>query len=406
MTILFPLAQSDRNHAEAQLRLLQAFGPYLEDRAILLPTPSAYHDPMLRKVVDGVAALFSPENVKIEVCPNDFDGGWPFNPNCHFKFAMEVANITGWDNTPMIWMEPDLMPCTSNWLKLVKDDYKIGSTPFRGMLNQTRYEDTDPRTKVVTPRYDAPEDMHFVGAGIYPMGYVRYSCPNPNGGQGSPMASYRNPSYTIPFDVRCKHQHKPATQSPLWLHRPRTINWRRVSVSKFSCEDQTKDRFGLTYAGECDLSGVALVHGPKDHSFAEAILGAGVKEPFVLAQPELQPQPITTGPGITITPTVTPQLTEGEKAMEAQFVRPPDAPSAGESALRLQVEVLEERIQELVEQGAVILQENTKLKAEIEELKNPKDTPKTEAKAEPKKAVPAKKVPLKKTALRKTPVAV
>jgi hypothetical protein len=274
--LLLPLAQSDRNHAPAFSRLMRAFGPYPNERALILPTPDAYNDPFLRRVVDELASCFSPDNVKIEVAPNNFEGGWPYGPNSHFKFAMETASILGWDNDVMLWMEADLMPVRPDWLQKVRDDYRMAASPFRGMLEKTRFEVTDPKTKQVTPSY--PGTVHLVGAGLYPPHYIQYTTPpteedrKAGRSKGSPMASYRSPSYSIPFDVRCEAQHIPATQSPLWLHKPRTVNWHRVEGNVFSCDDRAKDPFGLTYAGPCDLTGVCLVHGPKDESFAEAIL--------------------------------------------------------------------------------------------------------------------------------------
>jgi hypothetical protein len=168
------------------------------------------------------------------------------------------------------------MPVRPDWLQKVRDDYRMAASPFRGMLEKTRFEVTDPKTKQVTPSY--PGTVHLVGAGLYPPHYIQYTTPpteedrRAGRSKGSPMASYRSPSYSIPFDVRCEAQHIPATQSPLWLHKPRTVNWHRVEGNIFSCEDRAKDPFGLTYAGPCDLTGVCLVHGPKDESFAEAIL--------------------------------------------------------------------------------------------------------------------------------------
>lgn len=285
MTLVFALALSDREHALAQLKLLKAFGPYYEDRALILPTPPAMHDPVLREHIQGLQALFAPESVKVIETPNDWGGNWSYNSGCHFKFAIETMNRIKWDDLPFIWMEADLQPITPNWLSIVKNDYVMGKTPFRGMIEKTRLEITNTQTGEVTPHYTGTE--HFVGAGIYPAGYIRYTVPTGNPKiKGSPMASYRNPSYSIPFDVKCEGQHIPATQSPVWLHKPRTVNWKHEEGSIYSCEDRSVDRFGLTYAGKVSLSGVALVHGPKDHSLADAILS--VHSP---AQPEVNEIP-------------------------------------------------------------------------------------------------------------------
>lgn len=274
MTLVFALALSDREHALAQLKLLKAFGPYYEDRALILPTPPAMHDPVLREHIQGLQALFAPESVKVIETPNDWGGNWSYNSGCHFKFAIETMNRIKWDDLPFIWMEADLQPIIPNWLSIVKNDYVMGKTPFRGMIEKTRLEITNTQTGEVTPHYTGTE--HFVGAGIYPAGYIRYTVPTGNPKiKGSPMASYRNPSYSIPFDVKCEGQHIPATQSPVWLHKPRTVNWKHEEGSIYSCEDRSVDRFGLTYAGKVSLSGVALVHGPKDHSLADAILSGG-----------------------------------------------------------------------------------------------------------------------------------
>ncbi len=280
INLIFPIATSDRNHAAAQLKALKAFVPYLEDRALILPTPSAMADPMLRPVIDELQSLFPIESCRVSVCQNDLMGGWPAGPNQHFRFAMETLDAMGWDDRDSIWMEADLIPICPNWIKLVKDDYHMASSPFRGMLEKTRLIDTDPVTKKSSPRYTGT--VHLVGAGMYPKGYTRYQAPQHLG--GSPMASFKNTSGNLPFDVRCEGQHVPATQSPLWLHRSRTVNWRRVNDMVFTCEDQSKDPFGLTYAGPISLAGIALVHGCKDGSLTEAILESVAVDPDLFSR--------------------------------------------------------------------------------------------------------------------------
>jgi hypothetical protein len=357
--LLLPLAQSDRNHAPAFSRLMRAFGPYPNERALILPTPDAYNDPFLRRVVDELASCFSPDNVKIEVAPNNFEGGWPFGPNSHFKFAMETASILGWDNDVMLWMEADLMPVRPDWLQKVRDDYRMAASPFRGMLEKTRFEVTDPKTKQVTPSY--PGTVHLVGAGLYPPHYIQYTTPpteedrKAGRSKGSPMASYRSPSYSIPFDVRCEAQHVPATQSPLWLHKPRTVNWHRVEGNIFSCEDRAKDPFGLTYAGPCDLTGVCLVHGPKDESFAEAIL---------------EGPPVA---GITATEFAKHQgdyVNKNEFAPQPVHVAPQQATIGGAdemiAAEKRRSEALVEQISELKEDIEQQIADNKSLREEIE----------------------------------------
>ncbi len=365
MIIIFPLAASDRKHASAFLKLLQAFGPYNEDKALILPTPSAYYDPLLRPIVDGIQALFSPDNCKIELCPNDFGSSWPYAPSSHFKFAMEVIDQLGWHDSSL-WMEPDFQPACQNWLKLIKDDYQMASTPFRGMLEKTRYIDSalqkqpDGTMKVIsrTPRYDGT--IHLVGAGIYPPNYIQYITPSKNGEKGSPMASYRNPGHYIPFDVKCQDQHVPATQSPLMLHKPRTVNWRRVQGTLFACEDWSVDEFGLSYAGMVDLKGVALVHGPKDDSFAKAILEGVILNPIPNDGVLHEVEKVRGGQVIG-------SLTEGEKALVDQL----DLPMPLGSTEGSREEILSERIQDLELQNQ-LLQEQcqimNKRSQELQEL--------------------------------------
>lgn len=268
INVILPIAGSDRGHIAAQVNLLMAHGPYDQARFLIIPTPTAMGDPIIRPEIDRLTQFLTQGNfsMRLDVAPNDFQAQWPYAPGAHFRHAVDTLELIGWDDCPFIWMEPDLNPIKGAWVPHIINDYIIGSTPFRGMIEKTRYEDTNPATRVVTPRYDG--SVHLVGAGMYPHHYIQFRCPV----NGSPMASYRNPSPTIPFDIKCQDQHRPATQSPLWLHKPRTVNWRRIAGNRFTCEDQKADPFGLTYAGEVDLSSIYLVHGCKDGSLAQAIL--------------------------------------------------------------------------------------------------------------------------------------
>lgn len=358
MILLFPIASSDRTHAQAFLKLLQKFGPYPEDKALILPTPSAYYDPVLRPIVDGIQALFNHEQCRVELTGNDFGSTWPYAPGCHFKFGMEMIDQLGW-NEPSIWMEPDFMPIKPGWLKAVKDDYQMAATPFRGMLERTRYIDTtlqrqpDGTLKAIgrSPRYDGT--IHLVGAGIYPALYIQYLTPSKNGEKGSPMASFRNPSNSIPFDVKCQDQHVPATQSPLMVHKPRTVNWKRISGNTFTCEDRAKDEFGLTYAGTVNLDGIYLVHGCKDDSLADAILQAD------------------------------PQL-------DLSFPEPNVKGKAPEKEAEPVSDILIDRLESLMEQNAMLQEQCQFLSQKLQELSKPQ----TETKQEPVVSqVPEKRKP-------------
>lgn len=348
MLLLLPLAASDRNHAPSHAKLLKAFGPYPEDRALILPTPDAFHDPLFKRVIEELVSCFSPDNVRVEVTPNSFEGGWPYGPNCHFKFAMETASNMGWDKQEMMWMEPDLCPTRHGWHQKAKDDYKMGSTPFRGMICDTRLEVTDPATKVVSPKYTGT--THLVGAGLYPAEYIKYICPV----NRSPMASFRTPSYVMPFDVKCEAQHLPATQSPIWLHRMRTINWRRVDGTVFTCEDQKKDQFGLTYAGPVDLANICLVHGPKDESFAEAILNGPPLGPVHVA-----PQaPVVQASAET--PNAADSVAEAFDAIAAEKRR--------SEVLLDEIDGLKGDIELQLQDNKELREENVSLKAEVQSL--------------------------------------
>lgn len=274
MIIVAPLALSDKPHAKAYLRAMRQFGPYLEERLLLMPTPSAWLDPEMRVVIDGLQELFAPENIRLEVTQNDFGSTWPYAPGAHFRAAVDA--LTAMPKDIWFWMEPDCTPIKKDWVQLLKDDYKVGNTPFRGAVEPTRFIVTDAVTKKRTEEKNL--SPHFVGAGLYPPAYDRYICPV----NRSPMASYKSVSSIYPFDVKCRDQHLPCSQSPLFLHAPRTKNWKNIGDGVFTCEDVSKDEFGLTYAGEHDLSNIAVVHGCKDGSLIEAVLGGGDTAVFVV----------------------------------------------------------------------------------------------------------------------------
>jgi hypothetical protein len=390
ITLCFPLAITDKAHASHQLRLLKEFGPYLEDRALIMPTPAAYHDPELRAVVDGIAALFAPENVDIEVMPNDFQSGtannWPYGPNCHFRMTVELLDIKGIE-TPWIFFEPDLYPIRKDWLRLVKEDYLKGGTAFRGMVEPTRWVDTNLKTKERTQRYDGYD--HFVGAGMYPAKYMQYLCPVGN----APMATFRAPNRVIPFDVKAQHEHKPASQSPLWLHRPRTKNWSTTMAlggvpTHLSCEDVAKDEFGLSYAGTYDVTQVCLIHGPKDGSLADAILKL---TPYNLNLEMVRPsEPFSNGYMSPIGPEEL-ALRESEAALVKQFSEITLAPEPSlETPMEARLFLLQEENDRLIDELEKLTKENRQLTEKLVALHEESTKPPALKKpGRPKKLVPA-----------------
>lgn len=287
MTLVFPLALSDKPRIKKFVEGIRHFGPYNTERALIVPTPSVMMEPEMKKLVFDLAAIFggTGENGRaiIKPLPNDPIGNWPHAPNVHFQFIVDyLANIH--PQQPWMIVETDGTPTQSGWVTKIGQEHSIMGNPFMGAIEPSRLIQ-----HFKTEKKEIIDGEHMVGGcGVYPPNYTKGV-----GKGGSPRVIWDFPDTKIPYDIRCQWDHTPCSPSRLMLHKPRTVNWKAADGESGKCytvEDEAgkPDEFGNTQAGTVDLNGICFVHGCKDSSLIsilmEAIPTENAAEPFAAPQ--------------------------------------------------------------------------------------------------------------------------
>jgi len=269
MIIVIPLASCDADNLERHLACLERFRPNPEqDFGLIIPTPDANRNPQFLDAIARYRACFGVGRCDLMELPNTPDGGWPVAPNIHFQFAViyvrSFCEHIG-QFQPWMWLETDALPCRDNWTIILMDEYRNAGKPFLGVEYPTIvYEDG---VKMI-------EGTHMMGVAIYPADYQNHPCERRN---GSPPAAWQFPRSgeygpATSFTINCRHEHWPFFNTKLIVHHPRTKNWRVVSGTILECEE-VESKFPLGSGGRVDIAGAVLIHGCKDESLAELILG-------------------------------------------------------------------------------------------------------------------------------------
>lgn len=263
INLLFPIAQSDRPKLRTFVECLEHFGPYHNDIAVILPTPSIMVDVESRELVMRISKLFGgvEANAKIIELDNDPEGGWPLACNLHWQFAIQAINDLRLDGNPSLWIESDVTPLKGGWVARIKDEYMKQGHPFMGVVVPSRYvvEKNGKRSEVT-------DGSHMTAVGVYPPQYTKHIEPT-----GCPTVLWNFPDRRFPFDVKSQREHRPVAHTDLIIHRPRTVNYREVNGAVI-CDDMAPVEFGHTQAGVVDFGRAVIVHGCKDGSLARLVI--------------------------------------------------------------------------------------------------------------------------------------
>lgn len=276
MTVVIPLAYSDIHHLPFFTAVLDHFGPYPEDTALILPTPEMATDPMVATHIDTICNCFGGRKGDVEsgravvqILQNDLQRGWPIGGNMHFENAVHYL-AQYFPNESWLWMETDCYGLTPYWLTTLKQGYQMASTPYMGWTEDS-YEvqmRQGKRTRILM------EGKHMAGPGIYPPGYATRRGPN-----GAPNTMWKTQDRVYPFTIGARWEHRPVHHTTLICHKPRTVQWHIGDNGKLHCMDApTKDELDVKREGEVDLKGVVFVHGPKDGSLAQMILDGTIDQ--------------------------------------------------------------------------------------------------------------------------------
>ena len=302
MLCLIPIAASDATVLPGFLKALSHFGPYPNDTCLIVVTPEVEESrPEMMEMVHKIKGLFSNSASDcVKITPNTPEGGWPLAPNIHFMYCIdELSKLNNRD--PFIYLETDATPVTHDWLSQLKQEYAYAEKPYMGVWAKT-YELIQSMSKADDPKDRKPvgepfliqNDHHMVGMGIYPPDYIHRSGPQ---AKGSPVWNtntlWKYPDGKKPFDIFCQNYHRPCHDTKLIKHLWHTIDYGVTPDGDVICKDLEepkeyllKDSASSTYGkplvlkngGIINLKGVALVHGCKDGSLADLVVGGYLEQ--------------------------------------------------------------------------------------------------------------------------------
>lgn len=262
MKIAIPVSAHDKHLLPAQADCLLKMGGLEEHQVIYIPTLSAKD-----------AAYEAAERLGAEVRPldRDFEGGAPVACNNHFAAVVNVLGLMG-NTDPFLWMEADMLPVAPRWPGKLLDDYRMGGTPFRGNVVPTPFQEDG---KLVY----RDNDTMMMGCGIYPAHMERDERIKPL------IADLAKPAWMnprIPFDVYLRWPIKIIGVSntnliaDMWATENYEVeDYEQAIYGRIHC--QSVDHGDRVVRERCGLvpKQALLVHGCKDGSLADLVLGRG-----------------------------------------------------------------------------------------------------------------------------------
>lgn len=276
MTVVIPIAYSDLGHLKHFTAVLDHFGPYPEDSALILPTPEMATNPEVARMIETICDCFGGRKGDVEsgravvqILQNDLQRGWPIGGNMHFENAVYFLGQY-FPNESWLWMETDCYGLTPYWLTTLKQGYQMAGTPYMGWTEDSYEVQTraGKRTRVLM------EGKHMAGPGFYPPSYG-----NRMGPGGAPNTMWKTQDRVYPFTIAARWEHRPVHHTTLICHKPRTVNWHIGDDGQIHCMDTPdKDELDVKREGVVDLRGVVFVHGPKDGSLAQMILDGTIDQ--------------------------------------------------------------------------------------------------------------------------------
>lgn len=126
MTVVFPIHNGDAHLALAHARWLVKLGRWGHS-ALIAHDPTLNRD-TLRAFTDTLRKSFPKTSVFSYRRPPV--GGWPMAPNWAWQqTAKHMSQIGSW-----LWMEPDAVALTPEWVQQIEEEYSFSGMPFMGPI--------------------------------------------------------------------------------------------------------------------------------------------------------------------------------------------------------------------------------------------------------------------------------
>lgn len=264
MKIAIPVSAHDKHLLPDLTECLLKLGGLEEHPIVFFPTPAAKD-----------TAYEHAERLGAETYPltQDFEGGAPVACNRHFASAVFALAKMG-NTDPFLWMELDMLPVKPRWADKLFEDYRMGGTPFRGVLVQTPFNENG---KIAF----RDNDQMMMGTGIYPPNMERDERIKP---LLLDLAKPFSMNPREPFDVylRWPIRNIGVSHTELIADMWSTQNY-RMGEGMLICDSVDHgDRVVRAREGSVSLKAL-LVHGCKDGSLADIVLGRGQTGPKGIA---------------------------------------------------------------------------------------------------------------------------
>lgn len=192
----------DYNQALDLLKWIRDFTKLDEPRVFLFVYPATMGDEprnAIHEILGDRFALYFTN-------PNFEPKGWPQGPNAMFdsgaRYVQECFNHEEFSG--FLWLEPDAIPITPDWIQRLEAEYNGCDKPFMG-------------NKV--PNETIPTKAHMNGVGIYPCFLARFAptCFN---------------QVTVPWDIACSMQVVPQMHDTKLIQhcwRPETFKGKKLA---------------------------------------------------------------------------------------------------------------------------------------------------------------------------------
>lgn len=254
MKIAVPVSSHDKHLLPDFTECLLKLGGLEEHPVVFFPTPAAKD-----------TTYEHAERLGAETYPltQDFEGGAPVACNRHFASAVFALAKMG-NTDPFLWMELDMLPVKPRWADKLFEDYRMGGTPFRGVLVPTPFNENG---KLVF----RDNDQMMMGTGIYPPLMERDE-------RIKPLLLDLAKPFTMnprePFDVylRWPIRNIGVSHTELIADMWATQNYRSTPEG-IVCESVDHGDRVVRPRGGLVSSKALLVHGCKDGSLADLVLG-------------------------------------------------------------------------------------------------------------------------------------
>lgn len=254
MNIAIPVSAHDKHLLPKFIEVLQHFGGLEDSTICLFATPSAKQE-----AYDAAAKI----SAAVHTFEVDFAGGWPIASSTQFAATVFTLPKLGW-NAPWLWMELDMLPVQKDWLQTLRRGYTLCGHPFMGNVVPTAWIEDG---KLVVHE----DDLMMMGCGVYPANMhadERFRPLLTDLIKPAPM----NPA--TPFDFYLRHAMRQAgiADTRLIADMWQTHKYRRTADG-IVCEPVPLDKPRRERGGLVPAEAV-LVHGCKDSTLAELVLGA------------------------------------------------------------------------------------------------------------------------------------